>query len=90
MKSERVRRQIVLLTAAVVIGGAGALTACGHEDKESPSTSTPAPSSSTPVTTSASVPAPAPTEKSGSDGGSNSFSPTVKAPPAPTAIPGNN
>ncbi|MFN8042199.1 MAG: hypothetical protein U0S13_02425 [Mycobacterium sp.] len=58
----------------------GALSACGKSEKEAPSTT---PSTST------SAPAPSPTEKNVGPGGANSFTPTVKAPPAPTALPGN-
>jgi hypothetical protein len=65
----------------------GALTACGQGEK--------APETTTPTTTSTTTPAPsappvAPTEKSINPTGGNLFTPPVKAPPAPTAIPGDN
>lgn len=79
MSSSRVTRQIALFAGGLAIVGMGALSACGKSEKEAPSTT---PSTST------SSPAPSPTEKF-SPGGANSFTPTVKAPPAPTALPGN-
>ncbi|WP_407665587.1 hypothetical protein [Mycolicibacterium vinylchloridicum] len=59
----------------------GTLTACGKDKEKAPESTTP--------TTTTSAPAPSPTEKAVSPGGPNSFTPTVKAPPAPTALPGN-
>lgn len=58
----------------------GALTACGKSES-------PSPSSTTTTTTAPSV---TPTEKSINPSGGNSFSPQVKAPPAPTGVPGSN
>ena len=81
MRSGRLTRQIALFAGGVAIVGMGTLTACGKEGKEAPS------STSTP--TSSSAPAPSPTEKAITPGGANSFTPSVKAPPAPTALPGN-
>jgi ABC-type glycerol-3-phosphate transport system substrate-binding protein len=57
----------------------GALTACGGGESTSPS-----------GTTTTTTSTPAPTEKSINPTGGNSFSPPVKAPPAPTAIPGTH
>ncbi|WP_431234227.1 hypothetical protein ACQ856_06330 [Mycolicibacterium psychrotolerans] len=59
----------------------GTLTACGKDKEKAPESTTP--------TTTTSAPAPSPTEKAVAPGGPNSFTPTVKAPPAPTALPGN-
>jgi hypothetical protein len=56
----------------------GTLTACGGGKSGGPST--------TPTTTTSVVP----TEKSINPTGGNLFTPTVKAPPAPTAIPGSH
>lgn len=81
MSSTRVTRQIALFAGGLAIVGMGALSACGKSGKEAPST--------TPSPTSTSAPAPSPTEKNVSPGGANSFTPTVKAPSAPTALPGN-
>lgn len=85
------RRSIALLAAAAALAGMGALAACGTKDK--PADTKPPMSSMT-----ESVP-PSPTEKAvkpapnGSmPNGSRpteSFAPTAKARPAPTALPGN-
>lgn len=58
---------------------AGALSACSTESKEP-----------TPTETSTTTPSVSPTEKSINPTGGNLFTPDVKAPPAPTAIPGDN
>lgn len=58
------------------------LTGCGTGTKPEP---TPTPSSSAPAPTT-----PKPTEKNLSPTGGNSFSPTVKAPPAQTVGPGRH
>ena len=81
MKSNRLGRRV----AAVVGGGAiiamiGLTAACGTEEEKAPETST-TPSSTSEVT---------PTEKSINPTGGNLFTPSVKAPPAPTAVPGDN
>ena len=80
MTSSRLTRQIALFAGGLAIVGMGTLTACGKEKEKAPETTSP---------TSTSAPAPSPTEKAVSPGGANSFTPTVKAPPAPTALPGN-
>jgi ABC-type glycerol-3-phosphate transport system substrate-binding protein len=67
----------------------GALAACGQGQK-APETTTPTTTTTT-TTTSAPPAAPvAPTEKSINPTGGNLFTPGVKAPPAPTAIPGDH
>ncbi len=73
------RRVAAGLGAAAFIS-MGALTACGGSES-------PSPSSTTTTTTAPSV---TPTEKSINPTGGNSFSPGVKAPPAPTGVPGTN
>ena len=73
-------RQLALAAGAAAIVGMGTLTACSSATKEKPAETT-APASASPN-------APQPTEKKVGSG-NNSFSPTVKAPPAPTALPGN-
>lgn len=85
MGTTRFTRQIALAAGAVALVGMGALTACSTDTKEKP-TETKSPSSSAPATP---TNAPSPTEKAVGPGGNNSFSPTVKARPAPTALPGN-
>lgn len=87
MTSQSWTRQLALVAGGLAIVGIGTLTACGG-GKQAPST----PSTSTSPTTSAtsSAPAPSPTEKAITPGGGNSFSPSVLAPPAPNAVPGQN
>ncbi|HEY5151794.1 MAG TPA: hypothetical protein VIJ23_18675 [Mycobacterium sp.] len=80
MTSSRLTRQIALFAGGLAIVGMGTLTACGKSKEKAPETTSP---------TSTSAPAPSPTEKAVSPGGANSFTPSVKAPPAPTALPGN-
>ena len=58
----------------------GALTACGGGESGGPSSTT-----STTTTT-----APSPTEKGLNPTGGNSFTPSVKAPPPATGMPGTN
>ena len=79
MTSSRLTRQLALVAGGLAIVGMGTLTACGKSKEKAPETTSP---------TSTSAPAPSPTEKF-SPGGANSFTPTVKAPAAPTALPGN-
>lgn len=75
-------RKVALLVGATAVIGTGALTACSSTTKEAPSTTSNSPSS-------ASAPASATPNEKGMDPKSpNSFSPPVKAPPAPTAEPG--
>ncbi|MBU3750533.1 MAG: hypothetical protein FGM52_08785 [Mycobacterium sp.] len=73
MFSARLTRQVALVAGAAAILGAGALTACAKEEK---------PAETKPSTSAPSV---SPSEKAQI----GSWSPTVKAPPAPTALPGN-
>jgi hypothetical protein len=80
MSSGRMTRQFALFAGGLAIVGMGALSACGNKEK---------PAETTTPTTTTSAPAPSPTEKAVAPGGPNSFTPTVKAPPAPTALPGN-
>jgi hypothetical protein len=80
MNSRLTRRVAAGLGVAAFIS-MGTLTACGGSDKESPS-------STTETTTTA--PSATPTEKSINPTGGNLFTPPVKAPPAPTAIPGTH
>ncbi|MCI4674227.1 hypothetical protein [Candidatus Mycolicibacterium alkanivorans] len=81
MTSSRLTRQIALFAGGLAIIGMGSLTACGKSKEKAPETTSP---------TSTSAPAPSPTEKAVSPSGPNSFTPTVKAPPAPTAVPGHH
>ena len=93
MKSTDVSARIGLLLCGVAIIGMTAMIAGCSKDKDkpaettSPSSSAPAPSSPAP---SSQAPA-SPTEKAPTlpPGGPNKFTPSVLAPPAPTALPGN-
>lgn len=88
MKSTDVSARIGLLLGGVAIIGMTAMTAGCSKDKDKPA-ETPSPSSSAPAPSSQ---APAsPTEKAPTlpPGGPNKFTPSVLAPPAPTALPGN-
>lgn len=80
MNTDRFTRRLALVIGGGAIITMGALTAC------SSSSETPAPSSTTTTT----APSVTPTEKSLTPGGANSFSPPVKAPPAPTGEPGTH
>jgi hypothetical protein len=80
MKSRLTRRVAAGLGIAAVVS-MGALTACGGGETGGPSSTT---------TTTTTTTTPSPTEKSINPTGGNSFSPPVKAPPAPTAIPGTH
>lgn len=93
MKSVPVARRIALAVGAAALAGMGLVTACSPGEKPAEN---PAPSSS-PASPSQTV---SPTEKAvgpgvnapGGHAGSpaqNSFAPSVKARPAPTALPGN-
>ena len=75
-----VRRLAVVTVSAGLIG---LTAACGTSTEEKPTTTTTTTTTTTEVT-------PSPTEKGLNPGGGNKFTPTVKAPPAPTAIPGDN
>ncbi|MFG1933331.1 hypothetical protein ACGFK1_22195 [Mycobacterium sp. NPDC048908] len=86
MMSGRTARRLAATAAMGATIGMGALTACGEGEK-APETTTPTTTTTTSATTPA--PAPAPTEKSINPTGGNLFTPPVKAPSAPTAIPGN-
>jgi hypothetical protein len=80
MKTDRLARRLALVVGGSAIVAMGALTAgCS-------SNQTPAPTSTTTTTTTSVTP----TEKSLTPGGPNSFSPPVKAPPAPTGEPGTH
>ena len=95
MKSTDVSTRIALLLGGVAIIGMTAMTAGCSKDKDKPAeTTSPTPSSSAPAPSSPapSSQAPAsPTEKAPTltPGGPNKFTPSVLAPPAPTALPGN-
>jgi hypothetical protein len=88
MKSGRLARRLAVTAGMGAIIAMGTLTACGGGEK-APETTTPT-TTTTSTTTAPSAPTVAPTEKSINPTGGNLFTPPVKAPPAPTAIPGDN
>ena len=81
------RRVAGLVGGAAVVTMVGLTASCAKEEQKAPETTT------TTTTTTPATPAPppvAPTEKSINPTGGNLFTPPVKAPPAPTAPPGDN
>ena len=88
--SNAVRLARVVGGAAVLAGLAASIASCSGNGSNAPST-TQSPTTTTTTTQSPTpaAPPPAPTEKSISPTGGNLFTPTVRAPMAPTAIPGN-
>ena len=86
MKTAHTRRFSLLLGGLAVVG-VTALTGC-TSTTEKPTPTTGGSTASTPPPSSAN---PSPTEKAPTltPGGPNSFTPSIKAPAAPTALPGN-
>jgi hypothetical protein len=89
MRSGLTARRLAATAGMGAIIAMGVLSACAKEEK-APETTTPTTTTTTSETTSAPAPAPAPTEKSINPTGGNLFTPPVKAPPAPTGVPGDN
>jgi len=84
MKSNRLARRIAAAVGGTaIVAMVGLTAACGTEEEKAPETTTT-------TTTPSSAPSLSPTEKSINPTGGNLFTPPVKAPPAPTAIPGDN
>jgi hypothetical protein len=84
MKQGLLTRRVAAGLGIAAVISMGTLTACGG-GKESPSSTTPTTTSST-----TSAPPVSSTEKSINPTGGNLFTPPVKAPPAPTGVPGTN
>ena len=84
MRSGRMARRLVATAGMGAIIAMGVLTACAGKEAPAPETVTKT------VTATPAPPPPAPTEKSIDPTGGNLFTPPVKAPPAPTAIPGDH
>ena len=80
------RRIPAIAGAAAIIALVGLSAACAKEEQKAPETST------TTTTTTTTTPSATPTEKAPKldPNGPNPFSPQIKAPPAPTAVPGDN
>jgi hypothetical protein len=89
MMSGRKARRLAATAGMGTIIAMGVLTACGEGEK-APETTTPTTTTTSTTTTAPPAPPVAPTEKSINRTGGNLFTPPVKAPPAPTAIPGDN
>jgi hypothetical protein len=92
MQSQGTTRRLSAVAGGLAMLAIVGLTAsCAKEGQKAPETSTTT-TTTTPSTTSPPppAPAPAPTEKSIDPRGGNLFTPPVKAPPAPTAIPGTH
>jgi hypothetical protein len=89
MKSGRLARRLAATAGMGAIIAMGGLTACGQGEK-APETTTPTTTTTSSTTSAPSAPPVAPTEKSINPTGGNLFTPPVKAPPAPTAIPGDH
>lgn len=85
MTTRSTRRLPAIAGAAAIIALVGLSAACAKEEEKAPETSTT-------TTTTTTTPSAEPTEKAPriDPGGPNPFSPDVKAPPAPTAVPGDN
>jgi hypothetical protein len=84
MKSNRLARRIAAAVGGTaIVAMVGLTAACGTDEEKAPETTTT-------TTTPSSAPSLSPTEKSINPTGGNLFTPPVKAPPAPTAIPGDN
>jgi hypothetical protein len=81
-----VRLARVVGGVAVLAGFVASIASCSSNGSNAPSTTQ---SPTTTATTIQSPLPPAPTEKSLNPTGGNLFTPTVHAPPAATAIPGN-
>ena len=79
-------RRITLLLGGVAVVGVTALSGCSPSGEKPGKTTEPSQTAPSPSGT-----GPSPTEKAPTltPGGPNSFTPGIKAPPAPTALPGN-
>ncbi|WP_029116732.1 hypothetical protein [Mycobacterium sp. URHB0044] len=88
MRSNRLARRIAAAVGGTaIVAMVGLTAACGGGAEKAPESTT----TTTTTTTTPSSTAPlSPTEKSINPTGGNLFTPPVKAPPAPTAIPGDN
>lgn len=85
-----VRLARVVAGAAVLAGPAASIASCsGNGSNALSTTQSPTTTTTTTQFPTPGAPPPAPTEKSINPTGGNLFTPTVHAPPARTAIPGN-
>jgi hypothetical protein len=84
-----VRLVRVVAGAAVLAGLAVSIASCGNGSNAPSTTQPPTTTTTTTQSPTPGAPPPAPSEKSINPTGGNLFTPTVRAPAAPTAIPGN-
>jgi hypothetical protein len=84
------RRVAALVGGAAVVTMVGLTASCAKEGQKAPETSTTTTTTTTSAPATSAPPTVAPTEKSINPSGGNLFTPPVKAPPAPTAIPGDH
>ncbi|MDH6196949.1 hypothetical protein M2272_003602 [Mycobacterium frederiksbergense] len=87
------RRLAVIAGGAAVVGLISFTAACGTKEKApetTPATTTTTTTTTAPADTPAPPPSVEPTEKSINPTGGNLFTPDVKAPPAPTGVPGTH
>jgi hypothetical protein len=84
------RRVAALVGGAAVVTMLGLTASCAKEGQKAPETSTTTTTTTTSAPATSAPPTVAPTEKSINPSGGNLFTPPVKAPPAPTAIPGDH
>ena len=87
--SDAVRLARVVGGVAVLAGLVASVASCSGNGSNAPSTTQSPTTTTTTQSPAPGAPPPAPTEKSISPTGGNKFTPTVRAPMAPTAIPGN-
>jgi len=87
--SKAVRLARVVGGAAVLAALVASIASCSGNGSNTPSTTQSPTTTTTTQSPAPGAPPPAPTEKSISPTGGNKFTPTVRAPMAPTAIPGN-
>jgi hypothetical protein len=87
MDSHRLARRLSAVAGGLaIVAMVGLSASCAKEEEKAPETTT---TTTTTTTTSPAAP-PSPTEKKIDPTGGNVFSPTVYAPPAPTAEPGQH
>jgi len=84
------RRVAALVGGAAIVTMVSVTASCAKQEQKAPETSTTTTTTTTSPATPSAPPAVAPTQKSISPTGGNLFSPQVKAPPAPTAVPGDH
>jgi len=86
----RARGVVALAGGAAIVTMVGLTASCAKEKQKAPETSTTTTTTTTSAPATSAPPTVAPTEKSINPTGGNLFTPPVKAPPAPTAIPGDH